>query len=59
MIKWNNESWINNKYLDDLRKYQLIESFRRDPEKLFKIIEENEKMREELIELKRQVRGRH
>ena len=50
---------MNDKYFDNLRKYQLIESFRRDPEKLFKIIKENEQMREELAELKRQVRGRH
>lgn len=58
MVKMN-ENWIDDKYFDNLRKYQLIESFRRDPEKLFKIIKENEQMREELAELKRQVRGRH
>ena len=55
MIEWPNKNWINERYFDDLQKYQLIESFRRNPERLFHMIMENTKMKEEMTVLKRQL----
>ena len=55
MIEWPNKNWMSKKYFDDLQKYQLVESFRRNPERLFQLVAENFKMREELTLLKRQL----
>ena len=55
MKKWPNNEWINENYLDNLQKYQIIESLKRDPDKIFKIMVENRKLVEEITVLKRQL----
>jgi hypothetical protein len=55
MIEWSNRNWINKGYFDNLQKYQLIESFRRNPEKIFQLVVENFRMKEEITNLKRQI----
>ena len=55
MIKWSNDEWISEEYFNKLEKLQLIDSFRRDPEKIFKIVVENRKLVEEITVLKRQL----
>jgi len=56
MIKWDdNDKWINKDYFNNLQKWQMVESIRQNPDKLFAILNENTKMREEIIVLKRQM----
>ena len=55
MTNFKGEKWINEKYFDNLQRYQIIESFRKNPEKIFHIIMENTKMKEEMTVLKRQI----
>ena len=55
MIKWDNDKWINRDYFNNLQKWQIVESIRQNPDKLFAILNENTKMREEIIVLKRQI----
>lgn len=55
MIKWDNDRWINENYFNNLQKWQMVESIRLNPDKLFAILNENTKMRDEIIVLKRQI----
>ena len=54
-MTFKGEKWVNEKYFDNLQRYQIIASFRKNPEKIFHMIMENTKMKEEMTVLKRQI----